>query len=132
MKRGPREAAAYATRTGRASGVLDTISREASRCFTGLFNGASQHSAYVTSKGSFFCGKAECEWGWPKDWEDLRDQGLITFSTDRQDAPGAIDGYHVKVTWDITEKGWKVREDDLAWFGELMDARRQDEDDVRT
>jgi len=124
---GPKETAVRATLAKRPAGALATLPRDVRYCFAGLFNGAFQHNAYVTAKGHFSCGKAECEWGWPGDWEKLRDAGLITFSTERKDAPGAIDGYHVKVTWGITDEGWKVRDDDLAYFRELMAARDQDE-----
>lgn len=126
MNNGPKENAVRATRTNRPSGILDTLDPNVERCFAGLFHGASQHNAYVTANGRFWCGKAECEWGWPGDWEKLRDAGLIEFTTKREDAPGAKGGYHIKVDWKIPEKGWKVREDDLAWFNALMDARDAD------
>lgn len=121
---GPRENAVRETLPKRPAGELHLMTREQGWCFAGLFNGALKHSTRIMN-GRFFCGKAECEWGWPGDWEALRDAGLITFKREREDY--ADGGHGEVVTWDITDKGWKVRDDDLAWTRELMAARRMDE-----
>lgn len=99
------------------------------RTFAALFNGARQRGWYAThgpNPHPIF-GKAEAEWGWPHDFETLRDAGLITFTISESDAPGLIGGKSTDIEWQITNKGWEVRKDDLAYFRALMDAMAADE-----
>lgn len=96
--------------------------------FAALFNGARQGWGHPERGPSF--GKAEAEWGWPNAWYALRDAGLITITETIEDAPGLVGGKSLRVEWGVTELGWQVRDDDLAYFRELMSARRADEADA--
>lgn len=129
---GPREQAVRASLEGRPAGILARLDPEpggTERCdyvFAALHNGALV-TGYVSPTNTLFIGKAEAEWGWPACWEKLRDAGLIEFET--YETPSKKPGYEplVRLRWRVTELGDKVREDDLAWFNELLDARRDDE-----
>lgn len=96
--------------------------RSVSATFASLFNGAQKGSIFPN--GVFKCGKAEAEWGWPENWDRLVEAGLITY--DIVDGPGDWK----TVNWSITDKGWDIREDDLAYFKELMDAKDADDEDA--
>jgi len=126
MNDGPKENAVRATLATRPAGILDAFDNRVSNCFAGLFNGA-RREGIIWPNGSLFVCKAECEWGWPGDWEKLRDAGLLTFRLEERPNHPSIGGTTAYVPWSITKKGWDVRDDDLAYFNELMDARRKDE-----
>jgi len=105
----------------RPAGILAAIKRDEKKypahlTFAALFNGAIQ--GRTTEKGGVFFGKAEAEWGWPHAWEQLRAAGLIEFRVDTEAG---------KIHWHITEKGYEVRQDDMAYFRELMAAMDADE-----
>jgi hypothetical protein len=120
------EQAVCETLKTRPAGIINGAPRNVQTCFAGLFHGAHSPASYVPGF-SFYCGKAECEWDWRETWGALRDLGLMEWSENEEDAPGAVGGKQVKVPWSITDKGWDVREDDLKWFDELLAARRRDE-----
>jgi hypothetical protein len=113
------------TLPNRPAGMINGLSREAQTTFAGLFNGGYKQGWFLPN-GSLHMGKAECEWHWPAAYEELRDAGLIKYHTeDRPHAKGG--GSTTYLINEITERGWDVREDDLKWFRELMDAMRADE-----
>ena len=126
MSDGPKETAVRATLATRPAGILEGFERGVRNCFKGLFNGASREG-HIWPNGAFKVGKAECEWGWPGDWEKLRDAGLLTFRLDARPNHPSIGGSTTYVPYSITDKGWDVREDDIAYFRELMAAREKDE-----
>jgi len=122
MNTASREIAVRATLKDRPAGILSELPRvegkyPASNVFAALFNGARQ--GYAIPNGRVFFGKAEAEWGWPHAWEELMQAGLIIFSLDGN-----------RVAWAITNKGMEVRNDDLAYFRELMKAMDLDEADA--
>lgn len=135
---GPKELAVRATLSERPAGLIERIELPPEKrsdahgsvenTFAALFNGARQGYGHPERGPSF--GKAEAEWGWPNAWYALRDAGLITITESIEEAPGAVGGKSLRVEWGVTDLGWQVRDDDLAYFRELMDARRADEADA--
>ena len=125
MGRGPKEQAVWDTLESRPAGVINRAGREANLCFAALFNGARNGMAPASGWKPTF-GKAEAEWAWPDGWNELRDLGLVEWKEIQRP-------YHpsfppmVEIVWSITEKGWEVRNDDLAWFREIINVRDQDE-----
>lgn len=69
--------------------------------FLSLFNGARR--GYIWPNGSISFGKAEAEWGWPSDWERLKELGIVKFDLTDQ---------HVE--WEITNLGYALRDVQLA------------------
>ena len=125
---GPKEAAVRATLANRPASILyldGTIGHQINRCFAGLFNGARQ--GHLTPNGGLFLGKAECEWDWEEVWPALQALELVEYRLEEVPAPGAVSGKMTKFHWSITDKGHDVREDDIKYFRELMDARTADE-----
>lgn len=126
LEQGPNEVRVRETMQHRLAGVLDALPMRARDCFAGLFNGALQHNARVDPRNdSLFIGKAECEWDWRESWSALQNSGLVTFTL----TPTTYESGHQTIlfAWDITEKGWKVREDDIAWYREFVAAKDADE-----
>lgn len=125
LEMGPREKAVRASLEGRPASLWHNLperphaSGSASSTFASFFNGARK--GMITTNGHFSCGKAEAEWGFPEAWDQLVTAGLITYEIVESEVPGWKD-----VPWEITELGWQVREDELKWFHELMDAQRAD------
>jgi hypothetical protein len=122
---GPLERAVRDSMAARPANEIAKQSVRVRGCFAGLFNGALSEGS-VNAENGLFIGKAECEWGWPEDWDTLRDAGLIEYRL--------VDGPKVKMgkpwkrlLWSITEKGMNVRTDDVRAFRELMAARDDDE-----
>jgi hypothetical protein len=118
-----------ATLADRPAGILERIHFEgedrfcrADYTFAALFNGAINPAHYVPAAGmgTFFAGKAEAERGWPLAWEALRDAGLIEYREEEVAAPGAVGGKMIDVHWSVTALGWQVREDDLAFYKEMV------------
>lgn len=129
MKRGPREQDVWDGLRVRPAGVINATSRLANGCFAGLFNGANQKGVIFKPGQSPSFGKAECEWAWPDGWNELKALGLVEWTETEQpchpsfgDVPPMI-----YIHWTVTERGWQVRDDDLKWFRELMNARQADE-----
>lgn len=122
---GPNETAVRKTLAARPSVLLREQPPQVRNCFAGLFNGARQ--GMLWPDGSLSVGKAECEWDWKNVWERLRELGLVEYRLEELDAPGAISGKMTKFYWSITDKGWLIREDDLAYHRALMDAMDADE-----
>ena len=129
MERGPREQEVWDGRDARLAGVIYATSRSAQNGFAGLFNGANSKGVIFKPGQRPSFGKAECEWAWPDGWNELKSIDLVEWSETKQpchpsfgDVPPMI-----YIHWKITDKGWKVREDDLKWFNELMSARDADE-----
>lgn len=129
---GPEEMRVIATLPDRPAGLLEKIELAedergdaygtVDRTFAALFNGAM--SGRMMHGDTPWFGKAEAEWGWPNAWAALRDAGLVTWEIKRETHPGGdFDYFH----WQITDLGWKVRDDDLAYFRERMNARDKDE-----
>ena len=102
------------------------LSREAQITFDGLFNGALSKGSF-NKNGALFIGKAECEWHWPDAYNELRDTGLLEYRTYEVDNHSDIGGQTTFLDWRITELGWEVRQDDLAYFNESLEAMEQDE-----
>ena len=127
MERGSQEKAVWDGMPNRLAGVINQASREASRCFAALFNGARKGTIFKPGQAPVF-GKAEAEWAWPNGWNELRSLGLVEWSeVERPCHPSFNSPPMVDIVWTITDKGWSVRDDDLKWFRELMDARDRDE-----
>lgn len=126
---GPKEQAVRATLPGRPAAMLyeeTDLGRKIFSCFAGLFNGAFQ--GRITAKGGLFVGKAECEWDWQEVWPAMKELGLVDYSIDEVTHPS---GYVSKnLHWNITEKGFEVRDDDIKYFRELMDAMAEDDPHV--
>ena len=126
---GPKEQAVRATLSSRQAGELRKLPHRRSidgtawSTFSAIFSGVWRPRIYAN--GVFRCGKAEAEWGWPTTWEQLRDAGLITLEILPPDTIGRR-----KVKFEVTELGRKVRSDDLAYFAELLDARKADDVDA--
>lgn len=126
---GPNEQAVRSTIERRPAGLLRKLPRRpsiegtATGTFASLFNGV--RAPWITPNGSFFAGKAEAEWGWPETWEQLRDAGLIDFEIHEPNDAGFRD-----VTFEITELGWKVRNDDIAYSREISRAIKLDDIDA--
>jgi len=116
---GPLEQAVRDSMAARPANEIAKQSVRVRGCFAGLFNGAKSEG-FVHESG-LSIGKAECEWGWPEDWDTLRDAGLIEYRM--------IDGPRgsKRLVWSITAKGMDVRTDDVRAFRELMAARDDDE-----
>jgi len=124
---GKKEAAVRATLATRPCAVLYALKHQGAKsCFAGFFNGALRRGR-IYGDGGLFIGKAECEWDWQETWAELRDLGLINYTLITKPAPGAVSGKMTEVTLEITEKGRRVREDDMAYFRALMDAMHEDE-----
>lgn len=124
LEAGPREIEVRATLKGRLAGALHDLPRSVRHCFAGLFNGA-RREGWITSRG-LFVGKAECEWGWPSDWDALRDAGLIEYRLEDVPNHPNVGGTTTHLHWSITEQGWRVREDDIAWSNALSAAMDED------
>lgn len=125
LKRGPREQAVWDTLPSRPAGIINATPNDVNGCFAGIFNGCQSRGSLY--EDSLKIGKAECEWNWRHTWGALKALGLIDWREETVDAPGAKSG---KATWvhlTVTDKGHDVREDDVKWFRELMNARREDE-----
>jgi hypothetical protein len=104
-------------REKRPADILKSASREAQRCFAGIFNGA-RREGHLWGDDALFIGKAECEWGWRDTWSELKALGLVDYRLEEVSAPGAVSGKMTKFYCEVTEKGWDVREDDLAEWNE--------------
>lgn len=89
------------------------LSREASRCFAGMFNGCKSRGVIFTPDKSdgLFIGKAECEWDWRQTWGELKAAGLIDWT--EEDVRTHDGGRMVYVHLEITKKGSDFREEDL-------------------
>lgn len=76
--------------------------------FLAMYAGCRAEST-IFPNGSFFCGKAECEWIWPEGWEILRDRGLIEYTIKNVIC---FDGDIMKeVHLRTTERGDKLRDE---------------------
>lgn len=122
---GPKEAAVRATLPSRPAGIIQNVENNVNGCFAGFFNGCLSKGSL--HNGHLSIGKSECEWDWEETWGKLRELGLITWTTEQVPNHHTIGGHTTYVHLTITDKGWEVRNDDLKWFRELMDARDQDE-----
>lgn len=124
---GPEEAKVLVGLNARPARLLrwEGMDSQARHCFIGLFNGAWQVGMLFKAH-ELTIGKAECEWGWPGDWEKLAALGLITFDIEQRPNHPDIGGRTAHLIWHVTDKGWEVREDDLAYSRELMAAREAD------
>lgn len=124
-KFGPREQAVRDSLDTRRAGIINSLGHGPRDCFAGLFNGALVHSAFVDAKDSLFIGKSECEHDWQQNWAVLEAAGLVEFTLTPNTSPSG----HMSTifTWRVTKKGWQVREDDIKWYHELMQAIRDDE-----
>lgn len=109
----------------RPANVIQSLGQEAERTFAGLFNGALRKGSI--RRDALFIGKAECEWYWPQAWQTLKGAGLIDYSLKEEPNHPTIGGTTNYLTWSVTDLGWDVRNDDIKWFHELMDARDSDE-----
>lgn len=118
------EQAVRATLANRPAGVLAGLPHDAETCFAGLFNGAL--GTGTVYPGGLFIGKSECERNWPEAWEALREAGLVEWRLEEVPNHPKVGGFTTKLHWSVTDKGWEVRDDDLAWFRELMTAMRRD------
>lgn len=126
FKRGPKEQAVWDARLNRPAGVILAASKEASRCFAGIFNGCSSRGViFKPDTDHLSIGKAECEWDWRKTWGELKSLGLIDWR--EEDVPCHDGRKMIYVHLSVTEKGHEVRDDDLAFFRQLMDARDVDD-----
>lgn len=110
----------------RPAGVINGATREAQGCFAALFNGARNGTIFKPGQRPFF-GKAEAELAWPDGWNELRGLGLVEW-TEREKPchPSFNAAPMIEIVWQITDKGRDVRDDDLKWFRELMDAQDRD------
>lgn len=123
---GPRERAVRDGLAKRPAAVIDGASKEASDCFAGLFNGALR-TGHIGPNDDLFIGKSECERGWRASWGELRDLGLVEWSTEQSFRTDGVplEGRQ-ELRWRITEKGWGVRDDDVKYFHEIIGASRDD------
>ena len=128
MQRGPKEQAVWDGVTSRPAGIINGASKDANRCFAALFNGARKGWCSKPDAAPSF-GKAEAEWAWPHGWSELKALGLVTWTSKEVPCHPSFGNVPpmVDIEWTITDKGWDVRDDDLKWFRELMDARDADE-----
>lgn len=122
---GPEQAAVRATLAGRPAGVLKCDDRRIWATFTGLFCGA-RAVGYVNGV-HLSIGKAECEWDWLDVWPKLQGLDLIGWYLDMTPNHPKFGGHTVKLQWWVTDHGWAVRDDDLAYYRALMDAIDEDE-----
>lgn len=102
------------------------LSREARRCFAGMFNGCKGKGIiFKPETDALFIGKAECEWDWRDTWGELKSHGLIDWR--EEDVP-CHDGSKMKyVHLRITEKGQDWRDEDLRLYRIEMDRLKADE-----
>jgi hypothetical protein len=108
--------------------ILERLFREHRswyNAFVGLFNGGKREG-YAFSSGGLHLGKSECELS---DWRDcyahLQKLGLLTFRTEFKDNHPSVGGQRELVHIDVTERGFRMREEDLrAWRAW---SRQQDE-----
>lgn len=129
MKRvGAEEAAIRATLAGRPAGVLAGEDRRIWRTFTALFCGALP-VGIVHADGGLSIGKAECEWDWLEVWPKLQALGLICWYVDMTPNHPKFGGHSMKLQWWVTDYGWAVRDDDLAYYRSLMAAIEADENE---
>ena len=90
--------------------------------FAGLFNGALSEGWFAPI--GLVIGKAECEWGWPDAWKELKNAGLIEFETFEKPNHPRVGGITKRLKWNFTAKGLAAREEDLRMFEEQVSARR--------
>jgi hypothetical protein len=127
MNRGPKEQLVWDGMPSRPAGLINQASRSANSCFAALFNGARNGTIFKPGQNPVF-GKAEAEWAWPDGWNELRALGLVEWTErERPCHPRFNEPPMIEIDWHVTDEGHKVREDDLKWFRELMNARDQDE-----
>lgn len=104
------------------------LSREASRCFAGMFNGCRGRGVIFTpdKNDHLSIGKAECEWDWRRTWGELKEKGLIDF---REEHVACHDGSRmVYVHLSITQEGYDWREEDLRQWRKRMDEIQAEEE----
>ncbi len=126
MQVGPKEQAVRDTLPNRPAGIINAVENKVSDCFAGIFNGCGSRG-YLSADDGLKIGKAECEWSWRETWGALKSLGLIDWTEEEKPNHPDIGGTSRYVHLTVTDKGHDVREDDLKWFRELMDARRADE-----
>lgn len=126
MQRGPLEQAVYDSKSSRPAGVILGASRGANSCFAGIFNGCRATGyIFVPERDDLSIGKYECEVNWRETWAELKSLGLIDWREENVPCHDGSKMIHVHLS--VTAKGLEVREDDLKWFRELMNARDADE-----
>lgn len=89
------------------------LSREAARCFAGMFNGCKSKGVIFTPDTSdvLKIGKTECEDNWRVTWGELKAKGLIDWT--EEDVP-CHDGKRMVYVWlTITDAGRARRAEDL-------------------
>lgn len=103
------------------------LSREASRCFAGMFSGCKRRGVIFTPDKSdhLSIGKAECEWDWRNTWGELKASGLIDW--EEENVPCYDGSRMVYVHLSITQKGYDFREEDLRQWRQRMDAEAAEE-----
>lgn len=124
---GPKEKALRESYASRPHAMLDRIKAAEGGdphgtpevVFRALFRGTMNECRVYDDGKSIFTGKAESEWGWPHSWEALRDAGLIAFRIEER-------GPLKRLIWEVTDLGWAVRDDYLAYGKELSEAREAD------
>lgn len=124
---GKNEQAVRSTLPSRPAGLIATADNAVQSCFAALFSGAQRGIIFKPGQKPSF-GKAEAEWAWPDGWNELRRLGLVTWvETETPCHPSFGDvPPMVEIDWQITKRGLEVRDDDLKWFREIMDARDRD------
>lgn len=129
---GPHEQAVRDGLQSRLAAIINDTSNKVQGCFAGFFNGCHATGSLWGDDDKFLSiGKAECEWEWRETWGSLKALGLIDWTERTIPAPGAKSGKMTEVHLAITDKGHAVRDDDLKWFRELMNARERDEREGR-
>jgi len=126
MKRGPREQGVFDTLPNRPAGIINAAEDRVSSCFAGIFNGCLARG-HLSQDDSLKIGKAECEWDWRETWGELKRLGLIDWTEEETPNHPSVGGTSRYVHLTVTDKGREVRDDDMRWFRELMDARTADE-----
>lgn len=100
------------------------LSREASRCFAGMFNGCkSRGIIFKPEDDCLHIGKSECEEEWRKTWGELKRRGLIDW---REESVPCHDGSRmVYVHLRITDAGHAWRKEDLRLWRQRVEAEQE-------
>lgn len=113
---------------------VSELSRDAQRCFAGMFNGCRSRGVIFSPDKSdaLMIGKAECEWDWRLTWDELKRAGFIEF--EEETVPCYDGGRMVYVHLKITPAGHDARQEDLRLWRIQTDElykKEQQEDSLR-
>ena len=129
MKIGPNAQAVVDNLAGRPAEIIAREPSDVQATFRAFFSGAGT-PARLLAHNLISSGHDDANRGWPRHWDRLMQIGLIVYFVKEPETGTAVrigSSRKREVHWKITEAGWKVRMDDVAWLVEFKAASIADE-----